>query len=251
MGSDQQIIEIFHLTFLKALSRKIETSLYVLKGGCNLRFFFKSIRYSEDIDFDVATISKETLRKNVNKLLTGLSFQQILSGKGIEIVHLSEPKQTETTQRWKLGVRLLNSNRTISTKIEFSRRKMDEGYMFEPVDSQLIQRYKLQPSLCNHYIEEIAFVQKVNALIHRTETQARDVFDMKLLLDRGIKLTEIQKFNLNVAVALENAMSIGFSQYKGQVVAYLLPEYQEYYDSEKTWNEIQEVVIAALESLLP
>ena len=32
----------------------------LVKGGCNLRFFFDSVRYSEDIDFDVAVIARET-----------------------------------------------------------------------------------------------------------------------------------------------------------------------------------------------
>lgn len=249
MKNDQHIIEIFHLIFLKVLGRKIDSSLIALKGGCNLRFFFKSIRYSEDIDFDVMTIAKVTLQKNVNKLLTGVPFQQILSGQGIEIVHLSEPKQTETTQRWKLGVRLLNSTRTISTKIEFSRRNFDDGCIFESVDSQLIQTYQLQPLFCNHYIEEIAFTQKINALIHRTETQARDIFDMNLLIERGMDLEKIKKFNLNFNCAIENALSIDFSQFKGQVVAYLLPEYQEYYNSGNLWNKIQEKVITVLEQL--
>ena len=43
--------------------------LYAVKGGCNLRFFFKSIRYSKDLDLDVHTTAKETLRKNVNQIL--------------------------------------------------------------------------------------------------------------------------------------------------------------------------------------
>ena len=54
-----QIRELFHLEFLRCLSRKIRAEFYALKGGVNLRFFFKSFRYSEDMDIDVHTISVE------------------------------------------------------------------------------------------------------------------------------------------------------------------------------------------------
>ena len=42
----QQIeyIERFHLLFLAQLGQKLDKRFYALKGGCNLRFFFKSIR---------------------------------------------------------------------------------------------------------------------------------------------------------------------------------------------------------------
>ena len=36
--------EVFHLEFLRYFARKLEADHYVLKGGVNLRFFFKSIR---------------------------------------------------------------------------------------------------------------------------------------------------------------------------------------------------------------
>ena len=65
----QAYIELFHLLFLRQLEGKLDKKLYALKGGCNLRFYFKSIRYSEDIDFDVSIISKETLENKINKIL--------------------------------------------------------------------------------------------------------------------------------------------------------------------------------------
>ena len=68
MFSVKEYIEIFHLIFLRHLENKLDKTLYSLKGGCNLRFFFKSIRYSEDIDFDIQNINKETLRTKINKL---------------------------------------------------------------------------------------------------------------------------------------------------------------------------------------
>lgn len=51
-----QRIELFHLAFLEMLSKRLDLSRYVLKGGANLRYFFGSVRYSEDIDIDLLRI---------------------------------------------------------------------------------------------------------------------------------------------------------------------------------------------------
>src|SRR5688500_18801612 len=101
MTSSQKSVELFHLLFLRHINEKLEKGLNDVKGGCNLRFFFKSIRYSEDLDIDVRTIAKETLKNKINKLLKSQNFQETLSTRGMGIDKLSEAKQTETTQRWK------------------------------------------------------------------------------------------------------------------------------------------------------
>ncbi len=244
----QQVVELFHLLFLQHLSEKLEKSFYAVKGGCNLRFFFKSIRYSEDLDIDVKTVAKETLKNKVNKIFESRNLQQSLFAKGMQIVHSTESKQTETTQRWKLGIQQINSSMPLPTKIEFSLRKMDKAILFEPVDQELIQRYQLYPILINHYSQEVAFCQKVDALIYRTETQARDVFDLQLLLNRKVTSECLpDSIRKELGIAIKNALSIGFSEFKSQVVAYLMDEYRNYYDSQKIWNEMQEKVVDALE----
>src|SRR5438477_6245280 len=101
---DIQALERFHLLFLGYLGTRIDKKLYSLKGGCNLRFFWKSIRYSEDVDFDVHTIAKETLRRNVNRIFEDPEFRRILRSHQLDILQFSQPKQTDTTQRWKVQI---------------------------------------------------------------------------------------------------------------------------------------------------
>src|SRR5712692_7742595 len=100
--ADIRAVERFHLLFLAQLGARLDKKLYALKGGCNLRFFWKSIRYSADIDFDVHTIAKQTLQNNVRKILEGPALTQLLRATGIQVTRISEPKQTPTTQRWKV-----------------------------------------------------------------------------------------------------------------------------------------------------
>lgn len=250
MNSPQKSVELFHLLFLRHMSEKLDKGLYAVKGGCNLRFFFKSIRYSEDLDIDVKTIAKETLRSKIHKLLESPTFRQALLSKGMDIEQYSEPKQTETTQRWKVSLKRIDSLVALPTKIEFSRRSMDEALAFEPIDPELISYYQLYPILVNHYTQEAAFCQKINALIHRSEVQARDIFDIHLLLNRGVQpecLSHVLRKQLNVAI--ENALSVDFSEFKAKVVVYLMNEYQNYYDSAIIWTKIQTQVTAKLENV--
>ena len=46
-----------------------------------LRFFYQSFRYSEDIDFDIQTISVKTLEKNVDQILSDANFLAILKNR--------------------------------------------------------------------------------------------------------------------------------------------------------------------------
>jgi len=45
--------EGFHVVLLSALAERLQGRDWVLKGGTNLRLYFGSIRFSEDIDLDV------------------------------------------------------------------------------------------------------------------------------------------------------------------------------------------------------
>jgi predicted nucleotidyltransferase component of viral defense system len=247
---NRQAVELFHLLFLQQLGARLDKKFYALKGGCNLRFFFRSIRYSEDLDLDTQTIAKETLRKNVNRILQFQGFTSILHSHRLGISFISEPKQTATTQRWKIHLRLLDSSAELPTKIEFSRRGFRAGTAFEPIDSEIARLHRLRPVLATHYTLETAFTQKVEALIHRTETQARDVFDLHLLLDAGAEGTELAPaVRKKLGQACENAIGIQFDDFQGQVVAYLAPEYQDYYGMPVAWEKLQENVVANLEAL--
>lgn len=244
MMRDQQYIEIFHLVFLRSLKTNLDSSLYAIKGGCNLRFFFESIRYSEDIDFDISVIAKETLQKKINAILTGSPMQHSLSHYGLEIEQISSPKQTSTVQRWKVGIKVKSKVMTIPTKIEFSRRTLESERKAEPVGSFILQDYRLPPLILPHYLYSAAVKQKIHALIFRTETQARDVFDLHLLFSKKIAKAVPVKFDLNKAI--DCILSISFNDYSSQVVSYLMQEYIDHYRHPELWTEMQLSVIEDL-----
>lgn len=252
MWQERQAIEVFHLLFLAALRARVDPGLYVLKGGCNLRFFCRSIRYSQDMDLDVHTIAVETLRKNVDKILESSGFHRTLRAQKLELASSSAPKQTATTQRWKAGIRTGDTPRDIPTKIEFSRRHLDPDYVLEPVDGELVSRYRLYPVLVQHYTPAAAFRQKIKALAQRNETQARDVFDLKLLLDAGAAKEALPPETRKLLPeAIEHAMGVGYDDFNGQVVAFLDPDYRDYYGTRQAWDRMQDEVVVGLEALTP
>lgn len=250
--SVRQSTELFHLVFLRALVAKAEDkSLVALKGGCNLRFFFGSVRYSEDMDLDVVVLARETLKNKVERLLRSPAVIAPLKANGLTIVETSAPKQTETTQRWKVGLRREGEELSVRTKVEFSRRDAIEGAKFEAAGREVLRPYGLTPVLATHYTTGAAIRQKIHALAARAETQARDVFDLALLLARadaaGLALDAAAKKWLPEAI--EHAVGLSFDEYASTVVAFLEPNHAELYRERSAWEAMQEDVVSRLEAL--
>lgn len=240
--------ELFHLVLLDLLGRKVDKRHYALKGGGNLRFFFQSIRYSEDMDLDVsAALTKDKLQDVMSRILESKTIEQILDVKGIRIQEKSSPKQTDTTQRWKFRITVPGSSVSLRTKIEFLRRGMKTGLSFDPIDTNLIRTYELQPILASHYQREEAYAQKVIALATRRQIQARDVFDLHLLLTSGVDpAATYNKTVKYIDKARDNAWTMSYAMFKSQVLSYLHPEYQAQYSSPELWDDIVLTVVEAL-----
>jgi len=248
--SPRQAIECFHLVFLRALTARVEEkALTCLKGGANLRFFMKSIRYSEDMDFDVAVIAKATLAKKVDVLLGAPLVVKPLAAMGLELHDASKPKQTETTQRWKAGIRIRETGEVIRTRLEFSRRQAIIGGAFEAMESSIATSYGMPPFPAMHYPADRAIVQKIHALSDRAEPQPRDVFDLQHLFTVTPSAPRLSLLEMAwLPRAIENAMRVSFDDYVAKVVAYMDPEQAEAFASRGAWEAMQAGVVERLES---
>ena len=245
--NDRQRIEVFHLLFLDRLGRKLDKACYALKGGCNLRFFFKSIRYSEDIDLDVRVEPAHMLRDKVNGIFDGQPLRQTLLARGIEIEHVTEAKQTDTVQRWKLGLVTATSERPLPTKIEFSRRSLDPNTRFENIDPEISRYYRLAPILANHYDANTATRQKLEALRSRKTPQARDVFDLHLLWSTGVDIGRARREAAEPSHDLQSrVLDLTYEMFAGQVLAYLPPDEQPRYADPHVWETMVLTVAHAL-----
>lgn len=248
-----QLREIFHLGFLRWLGKKINPSYYALKGGVNLRFFYNSFRYSEDLDLNVRIIRVDVLRDKVMQILKSVSFQDNLKPFGIAKIippNIAKAKQTQTTQRFKIHL-ITPMGEDFFTKIEFSRREFKNNIKIETVSNAILREYKLAPLLVPHYDIISAISQKLDALATRKIIQARDVFDIYILSSQ-IEAADKEKIKSNQEIikkAHKNLFEISFEQFRDTVVFYLSKGDQKIYDSPRSWDEIKLKVTIFMEEL--
>jgi len=248
MISNRELREAFHFCFLERLLKVADADQFVLKDGVNLRFFFGSPRYSEDMDLDVLAGSVATLKKNGYKVLDDAALRRALRTYGIVDIEVNDPekaKHTPTTQRFRVQL-VAASGERLPSKVEFSRRATaadDSGKELAQIDSEIARRYHRLSFRCQHYTGEAAAAQKVLALAGRAVTPARDVFDLEILQRGG----HVQPAKLHAELgrqtsgaALENLKSLGFEDFSGQVLEFLDEDARREFGNRAAWAAMVE-----------
>jgi len=246
------VVEAFHLAFLRAFSSSVSAEHFSIKGGCNLRFFFGSDRYSEDLDLDVCEVPVHQIQEKVMAILESGGLKATARTYRIARVrppNLSRAKQTETVQRFKVHLET-TSGEDLPTKIEFSRRGMDQPIRVEAIRPEVLLPYRMPSLILPHYAADAAARQKIRALIGRPVPQARDVFDLYVLSAQP----ELLALDLRgvfsrreLETALTNTYSINYEQFRDSVVSFLSPQNQERYESKVVWDQIRLVTVSLIE----
>lgn len=232
------------------MEARIDRATWVVKGGVNLRAWFGSRRYSEDLDLDALRSTPHVLRERFDRVLLGRALGDLLASQGLEVTRISKPKQTETVQRWKLELKAAGLSVALHTKVEFSRRGVrDEDYALEPVRSDIVRPYGVPAPTVNHYTARSAVRQKIQALVGRAETQARDVWD----LDHLLRTADADprplsgRARASLGAAAERVLTLEYDAFRAQVVPYLGDEDQAVYGTTDAWDRMRELVIERLE----
>ena len=247
MTSDLQAVESFHLHFVRLLCSGPSKGSFAIKGGCNLRFFFESVRYSEDIDLDVSGLPVHALKEKVSAVLGGQALSLVLRSVGLATTSVSAPKQTEAT-RWKVGLSAEGHALPLHTKIEFSRRPTMDEARVEPIAASVLAEHRLMPFLAPHYPLDAALRQKVGALAGRSVVQARDVFDLGVLFARsGGEVDALRPIRNVLPRAIERAMDVSYAVFRSQVASYRRPDHLDAYGSREAWDALQTRVVDLLE----
>lgn len=236
---------------LRVLETKLDRARYAVKGGINLRAWLGSARYSEDMDLDALGLEPHALEDRVDKVLASRDLALLLRMQTLDIRRITKPKQTETTQRWKLELSTTASAVPLRTKIEFSHRGSADGYVLEPVRFEIVRPYGIPAPTANHYAGASAARQKISALAHRATTQARDIWD----LDHLFRVAGADPHPLAPAlrdalpVAIERVYRMPFEDFKAQVVPFLDPEHQALFGTPEAWDRMRELVLVRLSEL--
>ena len=250
-------LEAFHVRLLLALSGQASGMLY-LKGGVNLRLFYGSVRYSEDMDFDADPRIADRLRRNVPPLNLSPSFQAPLRALGLRGVEMdtAPKKATETTLRFKMGLDL-GGGVLEPTKVEFSFRAAVPPQPAVPGEavSSVVARYV--PSGTDwtcvlRYPQPSAIWQKLRALATRREVQARDVFDLHHLMQPrfgGVPVDLLRQSLTDDILddALSRTYDVDPGQFAEKVVRYLPMESRDRLLAR--WDNMREQVAEHIQAI--
>ena len=235
------IREAFHLFFLRSLSETLTGRSYAVKGGICLRFFSHSPRLSEDLDLDIAQISVDTLKTKIRNILNHRAFRERLQNYGVTGLRITEPKQTETTQRWKIQL-MMAGGHFLSTRIECSRRQKNLlGVESGIPTAEVLKQNQMVPFVCRYYGAEAMLHQKLEALASSSRNACRDLFDLHHLL------TYVKEVPGKLPPAEgEKIQSFRFRDFQEQVAPFLPTDLGNYYDEEKNFEKLKQEVIAFL-----
>jgi hypothetical protein len=263
MLSDVAAREAFHVLLLESLSKQMGQRL-VLKGGVNLRLFFGSPRYSQDIDFDATPDARSVAKAVISKSLRDSHVRRRFIELGGGDIRLPErpSKDTESTLRYKFGV-VTSGGIDLPTKIEISFRTRPslDAAVVDGIAPALIDGYRsaahgqsaslrgggttpaLPQLMVPHYGRVPAIRQKLEALALRNEVQSRDIFDLDVLGATHLDTSDANRLRRSLTdgvlrEAAVRALEIPFAAYRDEVLDYLDPADRSRYDDAKAWDDM-------------
>src|SRR6202171_4978812 len=180
MRTLSQARDAFQQRLLTYLYRGSESSSLVLKGGAAMRVLTESARYTMDLDFDHDSHrSLASLQKTVRT-----AIERAVQGSGLVGTSISESKQTDMVVRWKLSGRT-STGENLHLTVEVSRRRAPDPSHVLKIPVQIADR-TLPRVYVSVYGEQALADNKIAALIDDRRTAPRDIYDLELLLARGV-----------------------------------------------------------------
>jgi len=153
----------------------------VLKGGFAMRVMANSHRFTKDIDLAASPaiplrVVQNCIRKAIAEI-KGVGLLQNLS--------VSEPKQTDTTQRWKIGGRV--GDHDLNLTIEVSRRNTVDQDLNNTSYETPGAGYGPVPIACIG-LPSLASA-KLDCLANPRREAPRDIYDLYLLIKMDVRPT--------------------------------------------------------------
>lgn len=207
-----------------AMSREL-----VLKGGMAMRAVHGSVRYTKDIDLDAdLKYSRERVHGIVRR-----SIERAVASGLIANAKVSEPKQTETTLRWKIVGNQPGSDAPMNLTVEVSRRAtFSNGHVIQvPLPDEFVGG---TPGVKVQVLDSEAIaVTKVLALTDPKRMAPRDLYDLHVLIQANVKEPAHLLASLpDASERLPQAMvelwpkieAMTFEQFRNEVIPYLPAE---------------------------
>lgn len=249
MASLSRVRDALQQRLLTHLYRGSESSSLVLKGGVAMRVLTESARYTQDLDFDHDPHrSLASLQKTVRS-----AIDRAMQGSGLTHVAISEPKQTDTVARWKISCRT-SAGEDLHLTVEVSRRRTPDLVHVIKVPVQIADR-TLPRVYVSVYDEQALTDNKLSALLDERRTAPRDIYDLELLLARGVCPSAQAVERVGGHPTLLPRMSeklelLGWALFRDQVLPVLPREIQANIDEEE-YLAMKIRLLESLERCLP
>lgn len=184
LPEDQVVRDLVQSRLLSAVfSQDIATRLAV-KGGFAMRIYTQAKRLTKDIDLQAdPQVSMGAVARTVRE-----GIKSALASGLMENVSVTEPKQTETVQRWKINGTVSGGASNVHITVEVSRRGM-------PNEDLLVRREFLPdqasgalPAVVTMFSPSQMLVSKMAALAASNRTAARDVWDLNDLFQIMVEM---------------------------------------------------------------
>lgn len=188
--------EMVQARLLSALFSQSIRSNLILKGGMAMRVATGSERYTKDIDLSSPdTLSVERIQSNVRKAIGVVKSANLLND-----IRVSEPKQTDSTLRWKIGGVIGETQ--ISLTVEISRRPASYIDHMQSTEWTPPNEYAIPPVVIDSLDLNALALTKMSCLTNPNRQAPRDIYDLNLLILMEIKppmelLTKIGAEKLN------------------------------------------------------
>src|ERR1700681_1828317 len=180
MATLSQARDAFQLRLLTFLYRGSTNSSLVLKGGAAMRVLTESARFTQDLDFDHDP--HRSLASLQNTVRTAID--RAIHASGLIDTSISESKQTDTVARWKISGRT-STGENLHLAVEVSRRQTPDPNHVLKIPVQIADR-TLPRVYVSVYDEQALADNKLAALLDERRTAPRDIYDLELLLARGV-----------------------------------------------------------------
>ncbi len=240
LESDQAALELTQVRVLSAIFNKVVNREILLKGGFAMRVVANSNRPTKDIDLQANGASMERVQGLVRSAITELNKCNILDD-----VKVTEPKQTETTQRWKINGRIKGGETPVHLVIEVSRRGLVPDDL---TDSVTFERKGagVPPAIIECYSPKAIAATKFDALTSPTRESPRDVFDLDVLISMRVdppvhifasKYSEEELLD-KLQIVSDKLDKMDFQAVKSQLLPHLPPELKRNFGAAE-WEQMR------------
>ena len=232
MTTLSQTRDAFQLRLLTFLYRGSTSSSLVLKGGAAMRVLTDSARFTQDLDFDHDP--HRSLASLQNTVRTAID--RAIHGSGLVGTSISESKQTDTVARWKISGRTSNGE-TLHLAVEVSRRHRPDPSHVLKIPVQIADR-TLPRVYVSVYDEQALADNKLAALVDDGRTAPRDIYDLELLLARGVVPSTAAIDSLGGRATLMNRIAdkldlMGWPLFRDEVLPTLPVEIHSHVDEDE------------------